>query len=330
MTPREILRRVLMFEDAPRIGLGIGGKYPDDMIHAGGSWQRQHPAQPQGNEIRRWVDEWGVTWASLTEFDKGEVVAGAIEHWDQLDRWKAPNLSNPALFAGARVAFKEDDGQHFRVGHIPGFTFNIARKLRRLDNYLCDLVLQREKIDQLHAKIRRILLGAIDQWASIGADAIMFPEDWGTQDRLMISPAMWKEIFQPEFAALAGRAHEHGMLVIMHSCGKITEAMEGMIDAGIDCFQFDQPRLHGIDTLAKRFAGRTSFWCTCDIQTTLQTKDPAVIRAEAAELVEKLFVSGGGFIAKRYPSDESIGLGPEIQDIACDAFAEIATDQAVA
>jgi hypothetical protein len=36
---------------------------------------------------------------------------------------------------------------------------------------------------------------------------------------------------------------------------------------------------------------------------------------------------GGGFIAKRYPSDESIGLDPSVQDIACRAFVDRAARQ---
>ncbi len=325
MKPREILHRVLAFDNPPRIGLGIGGDFPHDMVMGRGTWGVRRPLPPRGNELRRWQDEWGNTWASLTEFDKGEVVVGALEDWDRLETWQGPDLSAPGLYDQARKAYAAEPDQ-FRLGGIPGFTFNIARKLRRLDNYLCDLVLERERIERLHAKVRAILLGAIDRWAELGADAITFAEDWGTQDRLMVSPEMWREIFKPEFAALAGRAQDHGMRVIMHSCGKMTAVIEDMIETGVDCFQFDQPRLHGLDLLAERFAGRASFWCTCDIQTTLQTRDPDVIRAEVAEMIEKLHV-GGGFIAKRYPSDASIGLDPSVQDIACQAFVDHAAQQ---
>jgi uroporphyrinogen-III decarboxylase len=152
----------------------------------------------------------------------------------------------------------------------------------------------------------------------------MFPEDWGTQDRLMIAPALWREVFAPEFRALAGAAHERGLFVIMHSCGKITDIIPDLIDCGIDCLQFDQPRLHGLDALA-RFAGRVSFWCPVDIQTTLQTRDAPRIAAEARELIDKLGRCGGGFIAGYYSSHEAIGLAPDVQTIACRAFVEHGT-----
>jgi uroporphyrinogen-III decarboxylase len=176
--------------------------------------------------------------------------------------------------------------------------------------------------DRLNAIVRGELLKAIDRWGEAGADAIMFCEDWGTQDRLMISPAMWREVFKPEFQALAGRAHEHGMFVLMHSCGKMTAVIEDLIEVGINCLQFDQPTLHGIDYLAKTFGGRMAFWCPVDIQKTLQTRDEKLIRAEAKMLVERLGGFGGGFVAGYYGSNEGIGLTPDVQDIACKAFVE--------
>ncbi len=321
MTPREIFQATLDFAGPPRIAMMLGGRFPVDGIHGGRAASSARRLEPRGDELSRWKDEWGVTWASLTDFDKGEVVGAAIADWSDLDSYQPPDLGRAEDYADTRERFSQDD-RHFRIGHIPGFTFNIARKLRRLDNYLCDLLLEREMVDRLHGIVRGELLKAIDCLADAGADAVMFPEDWGTQDRLMVSPETWRDIFRPEFEALAGHARKRGLRVIMHSCGKMTAVIGDMIECGVDCFQFDQPRLHGIEELAERFGGQASFWCTVDIQKTLQTRDRDVIRREAKLLIDRLGSFGGGFIAGRYPSDQAIGLDPSIQDVACEAFVE--------
>ena len=107
----------------------------------------------------------------------------------------------------------------------------------------------------------------------------------------------------------------------MHSCGKITAIIPGLMEAGVDTLQFDQPTLHGIDTLAEfQKSGRITFWCPVDIQKTLQTRDEATIRAEAGELLDKLWKGRGGFIAGFYADEPSIGLAPEIQGWASDEF----------
>jgi len=321
MTSREIMKAVLDFAGPERIGLTLPDPYPNDMMDGGWRGATSEPCEPRGNELRRWRDEWGVTWASLTDYDKGEVVEGAIGDWAALDDYRPPDMGRPTDYADAAAAFA-DDTERFRVGQMPGFVFNIARKLRKLDHYLCDLVLEPAPVARLNALVEGELLKAIDCWAHAGADAIMFPEDWGTQDRLMIAPAMWREIFKPHFQTLAGRGRDHGLYVIMHSCGKTTDIIGDLIECGIHCLQFDQPRLHGIDTLADRFGGKVTFWCPVDIQTTLQTRDAAKIRDEARLLVDRLGADGGGFVGGYYWGNEAIGLTPDVQDVACRAFLE--------
>ena len=323
MTGREIYEAAITFSSPPRIAMALPAPYPNDTIVAGWSGPADTALQPQGGELRRWRDCWGVVRASLTDYDKGEVVEPAIREWSALDGYVPPDMSRKEDYAGAAQRFAAGTG-HFRIGDIPGFVFNVARKLRRLDNYLCDLLAERPKIDRLNEIVRNVLLSAIDRLAEAGADAVGFCEDWGTQEGLMISPEMWRQIFKGEFRTLAGRAHDRGLYVWMHSCGKMTEIIPDLIECGVNVLQFDQPRLHGIDKLAE-FAGRVAFQCPADIQTTLQTRDPAIIRAGAKELVEKLGSKGGGFVAGYYEDCKAIGITPEVQDHACKAFVEFGT-----
>ncbi len=324
MTSREIFQAALTFEGPPRVGMVLPEPYPNDVIGAARRGGENEPLEPRGGELHRWRDEWGVTWASLTDYDKGEVVEPAIGQWRDLGDYRPPDLGRKGDYAEAAERFAADTG-HFRVGSIPGFVFNVARKLRKLDNYLCDLMLEPANVRRLNGLVRAELLKAIDCWAAAGADAVMFPEDWGTQDRLMISPATWREVFKPEFRTLAGRAREGGLYVLMHSCGKMTDIIGDLIECGVHCLQFDQPRLHGIETLSQRFGGKVTFWCPVDIQKTLQTRDRRQIRHEAKLLVEKLGGFGGGFVAGYYSGNEAIGLTPDVQDIACKAFVEFGT-----
>ncbi|MDD4890436.1 MAG: uroporphyrinogen decarboxylase family protein [Phycisphaerae bacterium] len=328
MTPREIIRAVLTFDNPPRIGLRLPAPFGQDFISGHWSGGQSRALEPRRGEKWRRMDEWGVTWASLTNIDKGEPVEPAVADWKDLDAYQPPDMGRAEDYVKAAAKWQADGNQHYRTGSLPGFTFNVARYIRKLEYYLCDLAGEPENIARLHAIVRAELLKAIDRYAEIGADAILFCEDWGTQDRLMVSPAMWRAIFKPEFAALAGRAHEHGMFVLMHSCGRMTAVIEDMIECGINCFLFDQPRLHGIEALADAFGGRASFCCPVDIQTTLQTKDPVRIREDVRLMIDHLGGKSrgwrGGFIADYYGGNEAIGLTEDVQEIACRAFAEYA------
>ncbi len=322
MTGRDIFIGTLEFRHPPRIAMTLPDPYPNDTIGAGVAPDPDFKPPVFEPEIgREWMDEWGVIWQSLTDFDKGEVHRGTIEDWDQLDDYRVPDLARADRYEPARQCFAEVTDK-YRIGGLPGFVFNIARKLRRLDNYLCDLLGEPERIARLHGMIRDRIGEMIDRWAETGADGVMFCEDWGTQDRLMVSPDMWRELFKPDFRLLCDRAHQQGLHVLMHSCGYIYDIIGDLIEVGIDCLQVDQPTLLGIERLGEHFGGKVSFWCPVDIQKTLQTRDPARIEAEARLLIDRLGSYGGGFIATRYGGDEALGLDPSVQDVADRAFHE--------
>jgi len=322
MDSREIVLRTLRFESPPRIAMALPAPYPNDFCFAGIG---PDPAHPDG-EWRQmadghWerVDEWGNTWSRLEGISKGEVTRGAVEDWHALERIELPDYNLAERYAGARRRFAENPDR-FRVGFIPGFPFNIARKMRRLDRFLMDVLTEPERSVRLLGMVEEQMHHAIRRLAEAGADAVMFPEDWGTQDRLLVRPELWRRMFRGGFERLCRTAHEAGLFVIMHSCGYIREVMDELVEAGIDAFQFDQPELYGLENLAKDFAGRVTFWCPVDIQKSLQSRDEKVIENAARRMVELLGSNGGGFIAGYYGSNEAIGLDPKWQDVACRAF----------
>jgi len=320
MNSREIVLRTVEYTGPERVAASMPPPYWNDFSHA--SYRLQSYA-PQWHDVgggrQEYVDEWGNTWARIDAYSKGEVARGAIQDIDDVFAAPLPDLANPANFEHARQVFNDPENDRFRIGGLPGFPFNIARKMRRLDQFLMDLLLEQEKVCVLLERIEDLLAEVIIRYAEAGADAVMFPEDWGTQKGLMIRPDTWRQVFKPGFQRLCSVAHEHGIKVFMHSCGKTTVIIPDLIEAGIDVLQFDQPQLHGLDNLA-RFHGQITFWCPVDIQTTLQTQDTARIEADAREMVEQLGGPEGGFIAGYYGGNEAIGLDPKWQDVACRAF----------
>ena len=272
--------------------------------------------------LGRWerVDEWGNQWARIDATSKGEVVEGVFASVADIEGYTFPDYSNAGDYeaVSARRAGSPDK---WLIGHMPGFVFNIARKLFKLEDYLVYLLIEPEQIGVLHDRIEAMLRDMIVNYAAAGVDSIMFPEDWGTQTQTMISPDLWSREFYPRFERLCAAAHEGGIKVFMHSCGAIGAIVPGLIAAGVDLLQFDQPTLHGIDNLsAHQERGPITFWCPVDIQKTLQTLDEALIRAEARELLDKLWRGRGGFVAGYYEGNEAIGLDPSVQGWACEEF----------
>jgi hypothetical protein len=318
MTSREIVRRTLAYSTPERVARSFG----DSDFHWVGCDVKTRASDWKENGNGRWerTDEWGNLWARLDPTSKGEVVKGVLDDLAAIDSYEFPDYSR-ALDYSAVSKCRAALPDKWIIGGVPGFAFNIARKMRKLDQYLMDLVLEMEPLHRLHDRIDEMLEDMIRNYAAAGVDSIMFPEDWGTQTQTLISPAMWREEFFPRFVKLCGIAHALGIKVFMHSCGKIEGIVPGLMEAGIDVLQFDQPDLHGIDILAAHQGrGQITFWSPVDIQKTLQQREESIIRAKAREMLDKLWRGRGGFIAGYYGDNVSIGLDPRWQDFACDEF----------
>ncbi len=327
MTSYEIIRRVLEHDHPPRIGFtysNFDGKTRlRDTVGLG-------PAPKPGfDENRRedgiggelWEDEWGCTWRRLIDWTKGgEVVEPAITCREDLETYEPPDYDNPARYErGPEI--RETYPDHYMLGTITGCCFNRARYLPTFGTYLEWCAGDPELVRDINQMVSDVVMAQVDIYADIGCDGVFFCEDWGTQDRLLVSPAMWDRMFKWTFERLLDRAHGHGMTVWMHSCGCMTDIIPPLVQLGMDLFQFDQPEVHGIDTLAE-FADRTTFWLPVDIQKILPTGDEELIRAKAREMVAKLG-QNGGFIAKDYGDNASIGVDPLWQHWGYEEFKQV-------
>ena len=318
MNSREIVQRTLDFENPRRVARSFDEPDLCDATNtvktAATEWQRT------GNGGFERIDEWGNLWRRIDETSKGEVVRGVLEDLSDAEGYEFPDYSDPADYAPTRQ-LRAEKPDKWLCGSMPGFAFNIARKLRRLEHYLVDLVESLGQLHEIHDRIDGLLGQMIDNYAKAGADAVMFPEDWGTQTQTMISPVLWRKEFLPRYRKLCSFARARGIRVFMHSCGQIEAIVPDLIEAGIDLLQFDQPDLHGIDTLAAHQQGaKITFWCPVDIQKVLPTADEQLIRAKARELLDKLWRGRGGFIAGYYDDNPSIGIDPSWQRWASDEF----------
>ncbi|MFQ6098396.1 MAG: uroporphyrinogen decarboxylase family protein [Armatimonadota bacterium] len=324
--PRRIVQQSLAFEGPPRIAYGMGGGFPSDIRTVGRAPARNSRARgwhqkPDGS----WdmIDEWGNVWGRLEGITKGEVIHGVIEDdWSLLDAYEFPRTDDPELYVEPRDRTRHLHDEGYYVLGSTNWPFNVARYMRRMENFLADVAAEPQKVRNLLDRVADVVEAEIIGMAEAGVDGIMTGEDWGTQDRLLVSPTCFRELFKPVFNRLCRVAHSRGLTVWFHSCGYVRDVIADWLEVGIDVCQFDQPELHGIDFLADNFGGRMHFWCPVDIQGTLQTRDIPTIRVAARQYVESLARHNGGFVAGYYGSNEAIGLDPAYQEAACQAFME--------
>jgi uroporphyrinogen decarboxylase len=148
-------------------------------------------------------------------------------------------------------------------------------------------------------------------------DASFSGNDFGTQRDLLISTQHFDEFFLPWIRRFAAQARQHGLQVMMHSCGSVHRLIDRLIDAGVQCLHPLQAKAPGMDagSLVRDFGGRISFLGGIDTQELLVRGRPADIREEVRRLKD-LF--GPRWIAS--PSHEA--LLPDIPPQNVAAMAE--------
>jgi hypothetical protein len=327
MTSRDLLRRVLERDHPERIGLTFpeynGRPRLNDHLGTG-------PAPAPGHEERDWQpdgaggetyrDEWGLVWRRIPgKGARGEVVEAPIKQWSDLDTYQLPSLDDPARYEQC-ARTRADHPDEYLLGGICACAFNTARYLRRVEQYLLDCAAEPEQVRRLNALVNDLAIRQVEIYADLGADAVMFAEDWGTENRLLVSPRMWDDLFRPGFEKLIAAAHARGLTVWMHCCGYIKDIIPSLHDLGLDLLQLDQPELSGLEFLAQ--FERMSYWCPVDIQKVLPTGDERLIKSRAREMVRLLGGHGGGFIGGYYGDNVSIGVDPLWQHWAYEVFLE--------
>ena len=121
-------------------------------------------------------------------------------------------------------------------------------------------------------------------------------------------------------AELQGDEHKRVRKRIMAKLGKINKALGGLIEAGCDVINMQQPRTNGIEDVGRELAGKICFESLCDIQKTLPAGDRGEIEAEAELLLRYWGTPAGGFVLGDYGDHVAIGASPETRQFMLDTF----------
>ena len=193
ITSREIVQQSLAFAAPPRIPFAMGGGFPSDFRGVSRGPAPNRKVQPWTERDGYWnmIDEWGNEWRRLEDITKGEVHRGVIEEgWELLETYQWPDVDRADLYEEAGEKVKEFHQEGYYVHGSVGMSFDIARYMRRMEIFLTDCAAEPARVRGLLDRIADLLERQVHRYADIGVDGISSGEDWGTQDRLLMSPAM--------------------------------------------------------------------------------------------------------------------------------------------
>jgi uroporphyrinogen decarboxylase len=130
-------------------------------------------------------------------------------------------------------------------------------------------------------------------------DLVKIGDDLGSQNNLIISPAMYRELIKPRQKALYDHIKKKGNCkILLHSCGAIRKIIPDLIEIGVDALNPVQTTAHGMqaDELKREFGREITFWGGgVDTQNILPFGTPEEVRNEVKKNLE-IFKPDGGYV----------------------------------
>lgn len=315
-TSREMVRRCLTFESPermprelwvlpwaisryPEIVRTINERYPGDVTVAPSVYKPSSRVQGDPYAIGTYVDEWGCEFQNLQEGVVGEVKEPPVTEIENLDACQPPYETLPDDWDAARDEvnrFCAGTDLFVRACACPR-PWERMQFLRGTVNAMMDMAMPEMGAKALLKKIHDFYMKEMEFWASTDVDALMFMDDWGSQQHLLISPKTWRDIFKPLYKDYCNLARAHGKFIFMHSDGNISQIYEDLVEIGVSAVN-SQLFVMDMEDLARRVKGKITFWGEIDRQHVLPSKDPQVVRDAVQTVARHLYDPRGGIFVQ--------------------------------
>ncbi|MHC4638999.1 MAG: uroporphyrinogen decarboxylase family protein [Planctomycetota bacterium] len=242
------------------------------------------------------IDEWGCLWYVGEDGVVGEVKDPPLKSLSDINKLTAPyEILDDADFP--KVGRMCAETENFTLGWATIRPFERMQFLFGTEKLLIELAYGSKEIILMRDIIHEFYMEELKRWVETDVDGISFMDDCGSQQNLLISPEMWKDIFKPLYKDYCDLIHSKGKYSFFHSDGFIEEIYPELIEVGIDAVN-SQLFCMNMEELGRKYKGKITFWGEMDRQQVL----PFGTREEVCEAVnrvkEALWMPQGGVIAQ--------------------------------
>ena len=246
------------------------------------------------------VDDWGCPFTAAEDGVVGEVLDPPLADWAALTNFCPPwEILRNSNWDDSIIACEKNltVGQRFIHGGTTIRPFERMQFLRGSQNLYYDLGEESANLFRLRDMVHEFYLAELALWVKTPADGLVFMDDWGAQDALLISPAQWRRVFKPLYKDYCDLMKSAGKKIFFHSDGHIMAILPDLIELGVDAVNA-QLFCMDIEEIGRRFKGRITFWGEIDRQWILPFGTPADVRAAVARVRRALDDGRGGLIAQ--------------------------------
>lgn len=251
------------------------------------------PESPDGGSVTFWgVKRGGIEYGQPIS----HPLAGAETVRDILDHpWP-----DPSWFTSAHCRAECREWSDYSIIGGPWVVvWTDATELMGMEEYFVKMTTHPEVIRALNQRVADFYFAlCVEFFENCGdlIDIFFYGDDFGTQEALFISPAMWREFFKPILKRFSDLGHDYGLKTMFHSCGSIWEIIPDFVDIGLDAVNPLQRHAKGMDLarFKREFGDKIVFHGAVDHQHVLSLGSVEDVKREVHEVID-ILAPGGGF-----------------------------------
>ncbi len=271
-------------------------RWEDDFVHV---WSKLTKRAAEGDlEDGEFTDDWGCRFKASPDGVGAHPTRPIVTGLDEWHKYVAESMPTiPAETFKADVAKGAAD--HADAYVIAEFWRTFYERMYMVigfEQLMMEIAdggeLFLTMLDDLKSFTRR----GVELIGQAGADGVFLADDWGTQHRLQISPAMWRKYFKPAYGELIDVAHSLGMDCWLHSCGNIMEIVGDWVDIGLEVLTHLQPAALDLPAIARKYRGQMTFFGGIDVQYNIVHGTRETIRDEVRSLIEMFDAFNGKYM----------------------------------
>ncbi|MBS3761981.1 MAG: hypothetical protein KGZ25_01635 [Planctomycetes bacterium] len=269
---------------------------------------RKNPQVERHDEYDLFTDEWGLVWKRPEDGLYFDVVSNPLEGEiteEDIEEFPWPDPGDPELMEGLeeKAEYFRRDGRAIILESLCAGVFEMCCRMRSTEQFCMDLVTNPSLAEALMDKFveQKIAFYRIAAQQLTGSvQFIREGDDIGSQDSLLISPKVYRDLIKPRHARLfeAQRSFfDDPFFVFFHSDGAIRDLIPDFIEIGVGVLNPVQTSAKGMDPfdLKEEFGDKIAFWGGGVDPSLLANGPVSDIQKQAREHIEALS-PGGGYI----------------------------------
>jgi len=230
-------------------------------------------------------DAYGVVWDRSVDRDIGTPCAWPIHSPEDLARYQWPNEPRDEEFAAIRATVAERTDVFTRYA-VHFSLFERAWTMRGMTELLVDMIERPAFVEHFLEAITEHNLDSIRRGLACDVDGFHFGDDYGSQHGLIMGLERWRRFFKPRLARMFAPIRAAGKVVCLHSCGRVTELFDDLIEIGLSVFNPFQPEVLDTAVLKRQYHGRLAFHGGMSVQQILPFGSVADVRRETQRLID--------------------------------------------